>query len=270
MTLTTLQLSKSRAQVAYRDAGSGEPLILVHGVGLQSAAWTPQINAFAENHRVIALDMPGHGGSDSLDTDAQLPAFVGWCAEVVDALGYTRVSIAGHSMGALIAAGFAASHPERVSRVALLNGVFCRDAAARHAVETRAAQIAAGHIDLETPLSRWFTDTPNDHTARALTASWLQEVDPQGYATAYTAFARGDATYADCFNSIRCPLLALTGDGDPNSTPAMSKAMAACAPHGRAVTIKDHRHMVSLTAPDEVNSHLATWLNTSACMKELQ
>jgi (E)-2-((N-methylformamido)methylene)succinate hydrolase len=61
---------------------------------------------------------------------------------------------------------------------------------------------------------------------------------------------------------VRCPLLVLTGDGDANSTPAMSRAMAAMAPQGRAVVIAGHRHMVNLTAPDAVTTEMKHWLAT--------
>lgn len=270
MTLKTLRLSSTGAQVAFRDQGQGDPLILLHGVGMQSAAWGPQINALSKDRRVIALDLPGHGHSAPLPQDAPLPAFVNWCAEGVEALGLKQISIAGHSMGALIAAGFAATHPDRTSRVAVLNGVFRRDVAAREAVQQRAAQIKKGVIDLETPLSRWFGQTPVEQAARTQVARWLQQMSPTGYATAYAAFAHGDAIYADQFPQITCPLLALTGDGDPNSTPAMAQTMAAQAQHGKAVILKGHRHMANLTAPDAVNAHLTTWLNTPACTKELQ
>ena len=59
MTLTTLRLSKSDQTVALRDQGVGAPLLLIHGVGMQSAAWWPQIDAFSKTHRVIAVDMAG-------------------------------------------------------------------------------------------------------------------------------------------------------------------------------------------------------------------
>ncbi len=263
MTLTTLQLSKPYGCLSYRVAGDKTdraPLVLIHGVGMQSAAWFPQLEALSHTHQVFALDMPGHGGSDPLDQNAQLPAFLDWLLAALDALGLERVNLAGHSMGALIAGGFAVTHSERLERVALLNGVFRRDAEARNQVIARAETISEGSFDVETPLKRWFSDTPADRKARDHVGQWLSEVDINGYATAYGAFARGDATYADGFGRIPCPLLALTGDGDPNSTPAMSEAMAQAAPLGHAVVIAGHRHMVNLTEPDAVNAALRTWL----------
>ena len=93
-------------------------------------------------------------------------------------------------------------------------------------------------------------------------AGWLRAVSHRGYATAYRAFAEGDTVYADRLDQIRCPLLVLTGDGDANSTPAMTETMAEMAPHGRAAIISGHRHMVNLTAPEAVTAELQRWLST--------
>ena len=95
---------------------------------------------------------------------------------------------------------------------------------------------------------------------KAKVSGWLSEVDLRGYGTAYDAFARGDMTYANRLSEITCPLLALTGSGDQNSSPAMARAMADAAPLGRALVIEGHRHMVNLTAKDAVNTALQDWL----------
>ncbi|WP_406648553.1 alpha/beta hydrolase [Aliisedimentitalea scapharcae] len=268
MTSTILQLSEPFGRVAYRVAGQGAPVLLIHGVGMQSAAWGPQMDALSATHRVIALDMPGHGGSDPVAADADLPVFVAWLDAVLTALGLGPVNLAGHSMGAMIAGGYAACHPDKVARVALLNGVFCRSPEARQAVIARAEDIRKGRFDLQTPLKRWFGDSPIEQAALDKVAGWLSSVDNDGYATAYAAFAAGDSTYADRFSSIACPLLALTADGDPNSTPAMAHAMAEAAQNGRAVVLAGHRHMVNLTDPDAVTDALREWLETPAAGKD--
>lgn len=108
-------------------------------------------------------------------------------------------------MGALIAGGFAATHPDTLTRVALVNGGFQRSSAARDAVEQHAGQIGAGAFDLETPLSRWFGDSPIEQVSCHKVASWLRQVDLGGYATAYGAFAQGDTTYVDQFSKIPSP-----------------------------------------------------------------
>jgi pimeloyl-ACP methyl ester carboxylesterase len=267
--MSTTQLQSERyGTICVRQAGPdrtfagsrSEPVILLHGVGMQSRAWHPQIDALSADHRVLAFDMPGHGGSAPLPKGAALGDFVAWMDEALNILGLEAANLAGHSMGALIAAGYAVSQPSRVLRLALLNGVFQRDADARAKVQARAQDIARGSRDIETPLARGFESTPRDQAVAAEVRTWLTEVDLGGYATAYTAFANNDATYADRFGELACPVLTLTGSDDPNSTPVMTEAMANIAQRGKAVIISGHRHMVNLTAPDEVNRHLLTWL----------
>lgn len=257
MTSRILPLSDGGAARAI-EAGAGEPLLLIHGVGMRAEAWTPQIAELSAGHRVIAVDMPGHGDSSPLSGQPLLPDYVAWAGRVIEALSLGPVSIAGHSMGALIAGGLAVERPELIRRVALLNGVHRRSPEARAAVLARADAIAAGRAGIEGPLSRWFG--PGDEAVRDRVADWLREVPPAGYAAAYRAFAEGDATYADRLGEIRCPLLVLTGEGDANSTPAMTRAMATMAPQGRAVVIGGHRHMVNLTAPEQVTAELRCWL----------
>ncbi len=259
MTRKTQRLSDG-TQIGYRDVGRGEALVLLHGVGMCAEAWGPQITFFAQKNRVIALDMPGHGTSDLLSGAPELPDFVAWAARALRHLGVTSANIAGHSMGALMAAGLAADNPDLVQRLAVLNSVYCRSDAARAAVQARAAALAAGSNDIDVPLARWFG--PKDQDLRDQVADWLRGVNLAGYAAAYHAFANGDATYADNWVQIQCPTLVLTATGDANSTPEMAQAMAAASPLGWAVVIEGHRHMVNLTAPDTVNLALADWLVT--------
>ncbi len=240
----------------------GEPLLLIHGVGLNARAWAPQIAALAATTRVFAVDMPGHGRSAPLAPGALLPDYVAWAARVITALGVGAVNVAGHSMGALIATGLAADYPELIRRIAILNAVHRRTPDARAAVIARADAMARGEFDATAPLRRWFTDTAWDAAPRAQVARWLAEVSRDGYAAAYRAFATGDDVYADRWGAITCPALVLTGDGDPNSTPDMTRMMAASAPRGRAIVIEGHRHMVNLTAPDRVTAALRDWLQT--------
>ncbi len=259
MTPLTLPLSDGGTARAL-GAGMGEPLVLIHGVGMNARAWGPQMAALSAGYRVIAVDMPGHGGSDPLPHGAGLRDYVAWAARVIGALGLGPVNVAGHSMGALIATGLAVEYPQMVRRVAVLNGVHRRTPQARAAVEARADEIARGGYDIEAPLARWFG--AGDGAVRDTVAGWLREVSPAGYAAAYAAFARGDDVYAGDWPRITCPALVLTGDGDANSTPEMTRTMAASAPQGRAVVIGGHRHMVNLTAPEAVTRALQDWLAT--------
>ena len=264
MTSTTLRRSETQRGAAYVDAGEGEPVVLIHGVGLRLEAWAPQIESLAATHRVIAVDLPGHGASSPIGQGSGLATFVDWFVTALDDLGLDSVNVAGHSMGALIAGGCAVAAPERVRRVALLSAVHRRDREASSAVRARAAEIAAGNVDPIAPLSRWFGNESAGSEPYRLVKEWLAAVDIEAYATAYGAFAEGDVLYADRWSGVTCPAQFLTGEHDPNSTPQMSLDLAAASPRGDACIIADHRHMVNMTAPDEVTAALRHWLARKA------
>lgn len=259
----TLPLSNNRI-AHYFEQGQGEPLVLIHGVGMQAEAWYPQIAFFSNSYKVISVDMPGHGQSSKLADDAELEDFVDWTIELIQQLDLGAVNLAGHSMGSLIATGVSVKRPDLVKRVAVLNGVYRRSQQARQAVEQRAQELQNGVIDVETPLQRWFGESENERIACAKVKSWLQAVDLKGYATAYAAFARGDTRFVDGWSSIACPALVLTGTDDPNSTAEMTLEMAKQAPHAKAIVIDNQRHMVNLTAPERVNHAMLDWLQTQA------
>lgn len=255
----TLQLSNN-LRAHYLEKGEGEPMVLIHGVGMQASAWYPQIEYFSKNYHVISVDMPGHGQSSCLPKDATLKDFVQWAIDFITALNVGPVNLAGHSMGSLISAGVSVTRPDLVKRVAVLNGVYKRTDEARKAVINRSLELQNGRMDIETPLVRWFSDSEQDKKAAAEVKSWLENVNLQGYATAYSAFAHGDDVYADHWNEIQCPALVLTGTGDANSTAEMAKKMAGLAANGQAIVIENERHMVNLTAPDLVNQAMKNWL----------
>ncbi len=258
----TQQLSNNRI-AHYFEQGTGEPLVLIHGVGMQAAAWYPQIEFFSKHYRVISVDMPGHGQSTKLADEAKLQDFVDWTIEFITALNIGAVNLAGHSMGSLITTGVSVTRPDLVKRMAVLNGVYKRTPQARNAVIKRAEELKTGHIDVETPLQRWFGDSEIERIASDHVKSWLENVDLSGYTTAYSAFACGDEVYADEWSKIACPALVLTGTHDPNSTAEMAREMASLAQNGVAIVIENERHMVNLTAPDKVNNAMQMWLETS-------
>jgi flavin reductase (DIM6/NTAB) family NADH-FMN oxidoreductase RutF/pimeloyl-ACP methyl ester carboxylesterase len=240
---------QSVAGVSYVEAGQGEPLLLIHGVGLNAEAWAPQIKALSSTHRVIAMDLPGHGGSAAPPAGADLSHYVAAVCALLDGLNIPACNVAGHSMGGLVATGLALAHPGRVLRLGVFNAVYRRSAEAREAVEARAREIAArgDKGDLEGPLTRWFGAEDTD--ARRATRAMLAAVDAGSYAIAYGIFARGDEIHAGRLGALSMPALFATGELDPNSTPAMAEAMAAEAPRGKALVIAGQRHMMNLADP---------------------
>jgi len=266
MSWTTLRTQPAPRQksgpIAWREAGRGPPVLLIHGVGLNADAWEPQIIALSARRRVIAADMPGHGGSDLMPEGEGLDGYVTSMADLIDALGISPVPVVGHSMGALIALGLALDHPQKVAALVALNGVYCRDPVARSAVGIRAAQLTGGVFEVAGPIARWYPDDPNGALARR-TADWLHGVNPKGYAAAYRVFASSDHVHEGRLGELVCRALFLTGVSDPNSTPAMSERMAREAPYGRTVALPGARHMMHLTHPAEVTNTISAFLDAA-------
>ncbi|CAN5178387.1 alpha/beta fold hydrolase [soil metagenome] len=107
-------------RVAYRDAGDGETLLLIHGMAGSSATWRDVIPALSKNFRVIAPDLLGHGESNKPRGDYSLGAFAALLRDLLDELGIARATIIGQSLGGGIAMQFAYQHRDRCERVVLI------------------------------------------------------------------------------------------------------------------------------------------------------
>ena len=108
-------------RVAYRDEGSGEVLLLVHGMGGSSDSWSGVIPLLATKYRVIAPDLLGHGESDKPRGDYSVGAFAVLLRDLLDALDIHRVTVIGHSLGGGIAMQFAHQHRQYCKRIVLIS-----------------------------------------------------------------------------------------------------------------------------------------------------
>lgn len=102
-------------------AGSGSPtLMLIHGYGESLTTWRSVFDRLAEDHQVIALDLPGAGGSDKPDSSYSLPALTGRLSRFLDLWTEGPVVMVGHSMGGAVAAALALQRPDRIERLVLI------------------------------------------------------------------------------------------------------------------------------------------------------
>ncbi|MFC4251382.1 alpha/beta fold hydrolase [Sinimarinibacterium flocculans] len=107
----------------YREAGSGAPLLLVHGLGGSSLDWEHQLAYFAARYRVLAPDLRGFGDSARGRGALSVRAHVADIAGFLDAMKVTRCRLIGHSMGGAVAQQFALEQPQRVERMVIANSV---------------------------------------------------------------------------------------------------------------------------------------------------
>ena len=108
--------------IATAQAGSGPPLLAIHGLGGTKASFLPTLALMRSTHRVVAIDLPGFGDSvKPLRAPFDAPYFARVATGVLDALGIERAHVAGNSMGGRIALESALRTPERVDRLVLLS-----------------------------------------------------------------------------------------------------------------------------------------------------
>jgi pimeloyl-ACP methyl ester carboxylesterase len=108
-------------RIAYLDEGSGEAIVLLHGLAGSSETWRSLIGPLSRKYRVVAPDLLGHGNSTKPRTDYSLGALSVLIRDVLDELGITRATFVGHSLGGGIAMQFVYQHPDYVQRLVLIN-----------------------------------------------------------------------------------------------------------------------------------------------------
>src|ERR671917_1057966 len=115
------QLELHGHRVLYRTAGSGPPVVLIHGMVNSSRHWAEVAGRLAHDYRVIAPDLLGHGHSAKPEGDYSLGAHAAGIRDLLAALGIDRATIVGHSLGGGVAMQFFYQFPERTERLVLVS-----------------------------------------------------------------------------------------------------------------------------------------------------
>lgn len=125
MSLVTSDLIVGGARIAYRDSGTGEPVIFLHGTPSHSGEWRhvlPQVEA--AGHRTIAYDLLGYGRSERpVQRDTSVAAQADLLGELLDELGVSAACVVAHDIGGAVGMRFALAHPERVRKLVLIDSV---------------------------------------------------------------------------------------------------------------------------------------------------
>jgi len=113
-------------RMVWWQKGEGPTVVMVHGVASQAGSWFLVAPGMAEDHRVLLVDLPGHGESEPesgpLAMSTVVAGFESWLAEHATGDGTEPATLVGNSMGAWVATLAALHHPERVRRLVLVNG----------------------------------------------------------------------------------------------------------------------------------------------------
>jgi len=266
-----LETSRGRFCVLRNDRSGAPPLLAMHGWLDNAASFLPMAPGLA-HYDLVALDMPGHGRSFHYPSDAEYSLFSTLLdlLAAADALGWSRFSVLGHSMGGAIASLLAAAAPERIERLFLIEALGPLSATETSTAE-RLADAVAKRRALEGKRKRVFTDpeiavlarmqtniTPLDEaSARLLVARGIREVEG-GYEwssdarlTLPTAVRMTEAQVRDCLHAIRCPTTILVADPPPPYFPPdFRDGRVACVADARCVALAGSHHL-HMTHPTE-------------------
>lgn len=252
---STFYTKDGTAFKSYGDQPS--PLIFIHGVGMRGDVWSPQVEYFSNDYQVITYDFLGHGESHLPPEEPVLDDYVEQLNNLLKHLNLSLISLVGHSMGALISVAFALKYPDKVKALVPINIAFNRSEEAQKGVLNRANQILQTNkiLNIEQTLERWFKNKTSADDLKKIDKirNWLANTSPQGYGRTYRLFALSDKVFLNKLSRLRPPVLYLTGDEDPNSTPDMSQQMAEETPNGSSNSLTSEAHMMSYIAANKVN-----------------
>jgi (E)-2-((N-methylformamido)methylene)succinate hydrolase len=243
-----------------RVEGTGRPLVLIHGVGMDLTMWDRLAARLTEDYRIIRYDMIGHGSSPKPAGPYRLKDFVEQLLRLADTLQLRKFDLLGFSMGGLVAQGFAVQHGDLLDHLFLLNTVYRRSPEERAAIAQRVIDVSNGGYpaSVDTAIERWFTPAflrDNPDIVEAVRRHMLGN-DLAAYAAAYQVFATADAELADVVAGITTPTLVMTGSDDQRSTVAMAEALAACMPRAKASAIAGQRHLTPIECPDDIAARI--------------
>jgi 3-oxoadipate enol-lactonase/4-carboxymuconolactone decarboxylase len=228
------------------------PILMLHSIGTNLHVFDPQAATLARNHRVIRMDLRGHGLSGVTAGPVTMSRHAQDALALLDALGIQRAHVVGLSIGGRIAQQMAAEAPDRVASLVLMDTAaeFPPPEAWQQRIDIVSAQGMAGLVDMVMP--RWVVD-PSLASAQGL-RRMLLGTDPQGYAT--SAAALRDARAAEVAGRIACPTTVIVGERDIATPPAMAQALCDMIPGAQLVAIPEAAHIPTLERADAVNAAL--------------
>lgn len=242
------------AETVYADAGFGGAVLMLHGWAANHRYWRKLWPRVVPRARALAPDLPGHGGSAvGPTTDVTISGYAEWTAAFLDRVGVDRAAVIGHSMGATVAIRLALRHPERVSRLVLLNPVV----RGRDAIPSRLKLLVApGVRQLLHALSgslgiaRW-AGRDLTHTVVLEDEDYLSMSRADGAALGRSLLSLLDEDLTADAGGVAVPTLILTAREDRLVRPEQSLLLAAAMPLAEQEWMEGVGHCALLEEPEE-------------------
>jgi pimeloyl-ACP methyl ester carboxylesterase len=255
-------------RLRYVRAGEGPPVVLLHGFSSSIYTWAEVIGPLAAGHDVVALDLPGSGGSQIRD-DLTVATLVRVVPALLDQLGLPRASLVGNSLGGAVASVVSIRHPERVSRLVLVDAAAFNFAPADRPWIVRLLGSPPGVLFTLLPVHRrvvklglrqvFFDDGKvTDERVDEYTAPLMR---PGAVGALRAVLAGRDALgLPEGLASIRQPTLVIWGAEDAWIPPAHADRFLAAIPGARKVLLARCGHVPQEECPQEVAELLTEFL----------
>lgn len=250
--MTRHRVRVGRGHVAFESAGTGEPLVLLHGFPHDRTLWAPQLAAPIDGVRTFAPDLPGFGESSRVG-EASVERWADWLAALLDHLQLERVMLGGLSMGGYLCFAFWRRHPQRVRALILADtraGADDLDAKAKRSeMQALVRAQGAGSIAermLPGMVGRTTRDSRPDVVA-ALDAMMRRQSMPAIVDALTLLRERPDST--PTLATISVPTLVLCGEEDALTPVKESEAMASAIPGSRLAIVPRAGHASNLEEP---------------------
>ena len=255
----------NETQIAYVDRGAGHVVLLVHGFPLDHSMWNAQIEAFAEQYRVIAVDLRGFGQSPVVGGTTDMQLMADDLAVLLDRLKIKKpITLAGLSMGGYVAFQFAFKYPDRLRALILCDTRAMGDTPEAAAARRRTAEqvMAEGPQALvDSMMPRLFAESTVEQRPDIVAA--LRGVMLATERQTVSAVSLGMARRPDVrprLGEIDCPTLVIVGEHDAISPVDEMRDIAECIPRARFVVIVDSGHMTPMEKPDAFNAVVLKFL----------
>lgn len=248
--------AKDGSPISYEVIGSGEPtLVFVHGWSCDSRYWRAQVPHFSNKHRVVVLDLAGHGHSGMTREQYTMSAFGDDVRAVTEAVGSQSVILIGHSMGGSVIAEAARLMPDRI--VGLVGVDTLENIEHPLTREEFKTMIEPLEKDFATA-SRQFVgemiSPPTDPQLREWILADVSAAPPGVALSAMNAmmnqYITGEA--AKVFDEIRVPVVTVNGDLWPINYEANRRHMLSYD----AIVLKNGDHFLMMNRPEEFNAAL--------------
>lgn len=243
--------------ICYREAGKGQALLLLHGIGSSSGGWLYQLEALSKQFRVIAWDAPGYEESEPLkDEKPAARQYAEALHGLIGRLLLKDVVIVGNSLGGLFAGAYARAHAERVRRMVLVSPTSGYGTASEPLrTEKRDGRLKMldelgpeGMAQQRSPALFGKKVTPESLEL----ARWSQRrIHPAGYRQAIYCLDQG--RHVEDARHFRKPVLVVCGTDDTITPEAGCKQVAQAYPEGRYRSLPDLGHVSHMEDPALLN-----------------